>query len=77
VSNQRADDTVGPSKFNLAETHLTKPQMAKAIGRGERTLDNWDRAHIGPPRIKFGSAVLYSIESFRQWLAAQEMAPGG
>jgi hypothetical protein len=60
----------------VGEDHVTKAQLAKAIGRSTRTLDNWHRAHIGPPRIKFGAVILYNLSSFRKWLAAQELAPG-
>jgi hypothetical protein len=49
---QRIVDAVGPS-FDIYEGHLTKPQMAKAMDRTQRTLDNWHRNHVGPPRIKF------------------------
>jgi hypothetical protein len=73
---QRVVDAVGPTAFNIYEGHLTKPQMAKAIGRDQRTLDNWHRKRIGPPRIKFGGVVLYNIDSFKKWLVAQEQAPG-
>jgi hypothetical protein len=68
-------DAVGPSTFNLFADHLTKSQLAKAIGRNTRTLDNWHRSRQGPPRIKFQGIVLYSVASFKQWLAAQEQAP--
>ena len=73
---QRLIDAVGPSDFNIYEGHLTKPQMAKAMGRNQRTLDNWHRNHVGPPRIKFGGVILYSIEAAKLWLAAQSLQPG-
>jgi hypothetical protein len=73
---QRLIDAVGPSDFNIYEGHLTKPQMAKAMGRNQRTLDNWHRNHVGPPRIKFGGVILYSIEAAKLWLAAQSLRPG-
>jgi hypothetical protein len=76
VLEQRVVDAVGPSAFNIYENHLTKPQMAKAIGRNPRTLDNWHRARKGPPRIAFAGIVLYNIDSFKKWLAALEQAPG-
>jgi len=75
-SNNASSDAVGESTFNLFADHLTKSQLAKAIGRNTRTLDNWHRSRRGPPRIKFEGIVLYSIASFRQWLAEQEQAPG-
>ena len=73
---QRLIDAVGPSDFNIYEGHLTKPQMASAMGRNTRTLDNWHRNHVGPPRIKFGGVILYSIAAAKLWLAAQSLQPG-
>jgi hypothetical protein len=67
---------VGEPQFNVYDNHLTKSQLAKAIGRSSRTLDNWHRDRIGPPRIKFGGTILYNLDSFRQWLAAQELPHG-
>ena len=72
---QRIVDAVGPS-FDIYEGHLTKPQMAKAMDRTQRTLDNWHRNHVGPPRIKFGGVILYSIAAAKLWLAAQSLQPG-
>jgi hypothetical protein len=73
---QQIVDAVGPSSFNIYEGHLTKPQMASAMGRNTRTLDNWHRNHVGPPRIKFGGVILYNIEAVKQWLAAQSLPHG-
>jgi hypothetical protein len=66
----------GATHFNIYDNHLTKSQLAKAIGRNEKTLDNWWRKRQGPPRIKFEGIVLYNIHSFNKWLASQEMEPG-
>ena len=68
VLEQRVVDAVGPSDFNVYDGYLTKSQLAKAMGRNQRTLDNWHRYHIGPPRIKFGAVILYNIEAFKQHL---------
>ena len=67
---------VGEPHFNVYDDHVTKSQLAKAIGRSSRTLDNWHRDRTGPPRIKFGGVILYNISSFKKWLASQELAPG-
>jgi hypothetical protein len=71
-------DGVRPSAFpfNIFEGYLTKPEMAKAIKRGVRTLDNWHRNHVGPPRTQFGGIILYNIEAFKTWLAAQSLRAG-
>jgi hypothetical protein len=45
---QRLIDAVGPSDFNIYEGHLTKPQMAKAMGRNQRTLDTGTATKSGP-----------------------------
>jgi len=69
-------DGVSPSAFNIFEGYLTKPEMAKAIKPGVRTLDNWHRNHTGPPRTQFGGIILYNIEAFKTWLAAQSLQHG-
>ena len=76
VLEQRVVDAVGPSAFNIYDGYLTKSQLGKAIGRDPRTLDNWHRNHIGQPRIKFGGVILYNIEAFKTWLAAQSLPHG-
>jgi hypothetical protein len=73
---QRIVDAVGPSDFDPYVGHLTKSQLANAMGRNPRTLDNWHRNKVGPPRIKFGGVILYNIEAFRLWMAAQSLQPG-
>ena len=73
---QRIVDAVGPSDFNPYEGYLTKSQLANAMGRTKRTLDNWHRNHIGPPRTKFGGVILYNIEAYKRWLAAQSLPHG-
>ena len=73
---QRIDDAVGPSDFNPYAGYLTKSQLANAMGRTKRTLDNWHRNHIGPPRTKFGGVILYNIEAYKRWLAAQSLPHG-
>jgi hypothetical protein len=76
VLEQRLVDSVGPSDFNPYEGYLTKSQLAQRMGRTQRTLDNWHRNHIGPPRTKFGGVILYNIATYKQWLAAQSLQPG-
>jgi hypothetical protein len=76
VLEQGLAAVVGESHFNVYDGYVTKSQLAKAIGRSSRTLDNWHRARTGPPRIKFGGVILYNLSSFKKWLAAQELAPG-
>ena len=73
---QRIVDAVGPSDFNPYAGYLTKSQLANAMGRTKRTLDNWHRNHIGPPRTKFGGVILYNIEAYKRWLAAQSLPHG-
>jgi hypothetical protein len=76
VLEQRLVDAVGPSDFNPYEGYLTKSQLAQRMKRTPRTLDNWHRNHIGPPRTKFGGVILYNIAAYKQWLAAQSLHPG-
>lgn len=46
----------------------TKAQLAKELGRSERTLDRWEELRTGPPRIHLGGMVFYPASCYEQWL---------
>ena len=48
-----------------------RAELAKQIGRSERTLARWERLRIGPPVTRIGRLILYDDEEFRAWLKAQ------
>ena len=51
---------------------LTRAEMAKDLGKSERTLERWDRLGIGPPVTRNGITPIYNVPRARAWLRAQE-----
>lgn len=60
-----------PNKLIL-EGYLRREELAAQLCLSPRTISRWAALQIGPPRIRVGRTVLYSIESAREWLASQE-----
>jgi hypothetical protein len=52
--------------------YLTRPELAKQLGKTERTLARWAELRIGPPITRTGREPRYHIDSVRTWLKAQE-----
>ncbi len=65
------DPTSSLSDF-IREEYLTQPELAKALGRCARTLQQLDKRRAGPPKTKIGKLVLYRKAAVREWLAKQE-----
>jgi len=57
---------------NVLEDYLTRPELARQLGRTERTLARWAELRIGPPITNVGREPRYHIDSVRAWLKAQE-----
>jgi phage terminase Nu1 subunit (DNA packaging protein) len=51
---------------------IERPALAKQLGVSIDTLQRWEHQRKGPPVTRLGRKVLYRIESFHEWLAAQE-----
>lgn len=43
-------------------------ETASELQVGIRTLDRWRTAGLGPPFIKLGRRIYYSVDHLRQWL---------
>jgi predicted DNA-binding transcriptional regulator AlpA len=59
-------------KPKILENIVIREDLAARLGRSPQTLDRWERAGTGPPRIKIGSVVLYRRESIESWLMNRE-----
>jgi hypothetical protein len=55
--------------------YVTSHCLATMLGVTARTLARWDRAGIGPPKIKIGKRVLYDLAKLPDWLTTRETAP--
>lgn len=53
-------------------TLLTRPEAAKALHVGLRTLDRWHTERIGPPRFPMGGKVVYDMADLADWIDAQK-----
>ena len=51
--------SAGSKAGNLAEELLLPSELARMIGKTERTLANWRCARIGPRFVKLGNSVRY------------------
>lgn len=59
---------------SLRESHFTKDELARELGRSTRTLDRWHTERIGPPRAKIGALILYPKARVFDWLERQAEA---
>lgn len=57
---------------DISEQYLPWPEAAKKLGVSKRTLARWHALGIGPPRVKVGRKILYSIDSLTKWLKEKE-----
>lgn len=51
---------------------LRRKDLAKQLGVSPRTIDRWEALRQGPPRVRVGRTILYSIQSARYWLLSIE-----
>ena len=56
-------------------TLLSTPQAANLCRTSTHTLEAWRRRHEGPPFIKVGRLVRYSVDDLTQWLQSQRQWP--
>lgn len=47
--------------------HLTRKEIAEELGVSPRTIENWDRKGIGPPRIKVNQTIRYPKDKYEEW----------
>ncbi len=56
-----------PSPGNQLE-RLDTPRAAQFVGVSKRTLEKWRYEGIGPPYLKLGRRVLYSMADLEDWI---------
>jgi Helix-turn-helix domain len=56
----------------LLSDYMTRAQLAKALKRNTRTIDNWRKEGKGPAPTFIGRHILYRREAIETWLRAQE-----
>jgi hypothetical protein len=61
-----------PSIFS---NYITRPELAKELGRTIRTLERWEAARTGPPITQLGMQPLYPRQADQDWFLQQERHP--
>jgi hypothetical protein len=57
--------------IEILNSYLTESDLARQLGKSERTLQRWRRLRIGPAATTVGNRVLYDVQDVRAWLRAQ------
>ena len=55
--------------------YVTAPRLATTFNVTLRTLNRWDAARVGPPKIKIGKLILFDLAKVTEWLASRETEP--
>jgi transcriptional regulator with XRE-family HTH domain len=70
-----SDPQAKPLARLLFANFLHRDELAEALNVSPRTLDRWEALRKGPPRVRVGRTILYSIDSVADWLLSQEKKP--
>lgn len=63
------------SKTELLDGYASEGEFAKQLGVVERTTRNMRARGDGPPYVKIGNRVYYSVDGIRKWLESREIKP--
>jgi hypothetical protein len=53
--------------------YIRRDEFCDEFGISLRTEARWNLLGQGPPRIRVGRTILYSVEAVREWLRSQQM----
>jgi predicted DNA-binding transcriptional regulator AlpA len=56
----------------ILEGFLRREELAQQLGVSPRTIDRWEALRKGPPRVRCGRTILFSVVSVRSWLRSRE-----
>ncbi|OLL69857.1 hypothetical protein Ae168Ps1_6415c [Pseudonocardia sp. Ae168_Ps1] len=54
-----------------ASSHLSPPQIARALQVSTATLTRWRATGLGPPWIRAGRQIRYPVHSYNTWVQRQ------
>jgi predicted site-specific integrase-resolvase len=66
---RRSKEEIGQ---DLLADYLSETELARILGRTQRTLLRWRSIGKAPPYTRVGGRILYRIEAVRKWLEARE-----
>ena len=52
--------------MKILEGFIPRREMAKLLGRSERTLARWEKLKIGPPCTRYGNLILYGVDATKR-----------
>jgi|GEM_PF-3232675 len=52
--------------------YLSRPALARRLGKSERTIQRWDNLREGPPVVHVGKTAYYRELAVREWLLNRE-----
>jgi predicted DNA-binding transcriptional regulator AlpA len=55
--------------------YVTTYRLASMLGMSPRTINRWNTARMGPPRIRVGMLILFEVTKVQDWLASFENEP--
>lgn len=67
--------TESPSQRHLLADYLSEEELARELGRAQRTLQEWRAKRIGPPFTRIGRAYYYAKDHVRTWIASNTQTP--
>jgi hypothetical protein len=67
--------TISEQPAGLLACYVGERELARERGKGLRALRDERQRGDGPPYLKDGKIVRYSIEDWRAWLKAKEIVP--
>jgi predicted DNA-binding transcriptional regulator AlpA len=62
------------SDDDILSKYRTRKQLAAKLGVAELTLIRWEQDGKGPPPVRIGRSVYYSISGTQRWLVSLEDA---
>ena len=60
---------------HIPEGYYSEEQVAALLGKAVSSLRGDQSKRKGPPKTKLGRKVIYSKESFEEWLKQKETKP--
>jgi hypothetical protein len=66
-----------PALPNLLEGYISDEELCQQLDITDRTSRKWRQTGEGPPFVKVGHGIYYSIDEFQRWLKKRTVDPRG
>jgi hypothetical protein len=71
VTRNESETVEQMTTIEVLDNYVTEADLARQLGKSERTLQRWRRLRIGPAATLVGNRILYDVHDVRAWLRAQ------